>query len=111
MMAWWAAFVWTLVSELPVFAWGLRACARTWWEPVVVTCAVNLATHPAFGLWCAWAKPTAAAVWVAEVLIAVGEGLLVAQWLRPRLGLGRAMALAAMANAGSVAFGWLVLGA
>ncbi|MEQ1634275.1 MAG: hypothetical protein ABL997_17980, partial [Planctomycetota bacterium] len=57
-IAWLAAFVWTLLLEYPVCAAVLGRFRQRWWEPLAWTLAVNVATHPLFSWWVLARSPT-----------------------------------------------------
>jgi hypothetical protein len=109
MMSWLVAFVWTLILEYPVYAAGVGRAARCWWEPLAWTLAVNVATHPLFSWWVLSRAPHDDEVRIAEVAIALAEGLLLALILRARCPPPRVLLTAIVANAGSyLVGGWLL---
>lgn len=112
MIAWLAAFVWTLLLEYPVYAAVLGRFRQRWWEPLAWTFAVDVATHPLFSWWVIVHSPPPSSVLAAELVIACTEGAILAFWLRRRCGPWRALLAAFLANAfsylvGGALFSWL----
>lgn len=93
-MSWGAAFVATILIEVPLWAMGLavlRLCGPV--RAVVLGVCVNVVTHPV--LWHALApSPRLGLVLAAEACVVVVEAALV------RLGTGRSVGLAAMLSLG-----------
>lgn len=110
-MQWWQAYLLTLAVELPVVLVALRAArvigrdGVSWPRALALVWAINL-THPLLWL----IRPTGGALVVAEVFIAVAEGLLLwAGCRRAGRGAGLVCILAATAaNATSFLVGLLL---
>lgn len=111
MMLWLFAFVWTLAIELPIYTLLLARCFQARWAVVILTFAVNLATHPA--LWFVWPHAWPHAIAIGEGLVIVVEATLIALVLArrgPRSGaVPRAIAAALIANAVSYLAGLVLL--
>lgn len=107
-MEWWQAYLLTLVVEVPIVLTGLRAArvvgTRISWPRAVLSAwAVNL-THPV--LW--WIAPAGTALLIAEVVIALAEGMVLWWLCRGGRPLRFYLVLAGLANGCSFLFGLLV---
>jgi hypothetical protein len=106
---WFRAFVLTLVVEVPVATWLLRAVDPARWRTAAIVFFANLASHPL--VWYVWTQiflvDTPQFVLAAETWAVVVEAVFYAvvfQGLRP----GRALLVSLLANAASFAVGRLV---
>lgn len=101
-LLWFAAFVWTIALELPVYVALTRF--RAWWMPVAVTVGVNALTHPL--LWFVFPRihPFAVFVLAGEASVIAVEALILAA-----LGVRRPLVVSFAANATSAVLGWLAL--
>ena len=109
MIAWAAAFVWTLALELPVWAWAQRLPGVRPGRALLLALALNLVTHPALWLLCSLSSPGVAALWGLEALVVVVEARLLLRWARPAPTPARAWCAAVLANALSWGLGGLVI--
>lgn len=105
-VTWFAAFVWTLALELPVYGHALRGRPGPAWLPLAVTGALNLTTHPALWLALPPAAPPAL-LFAAEAIVVATEGLLLGRLLNGPRALARGLAAALAANSLSAAAGLL----
>lgn len=107
LLAWLAAFVWTLALELPLYAWRLSAALEHWPRLARLVLTLNLATHPlVFAL--AWSFPADFRVLaLAELGAALTEGLLAARLLRGRASTTSCLVASALANLVSCGAGLL----
>jgi hypothetical protein len=110
-MLWLFAFVWTLAIELPIYTIVLARCFQARWAVVVLTLAVNLATHPA--LWFVLPRSWPHDIAIGEAAVVVVEAALVAIVLGQRVPLSqavpRAVAAALLANAASYLAGLVLI--
>lgn len=107
LLAWLAAFVWTLALELPIYAWRLCAALENWRRLARVVLTLNLATHP-FVFALAWSFPSDFRVLaLAELGAALTEGLLAARLLRGRASAATCLVASALANLVSCSAGLL----
>jgi hypothetical protein len=81
-MLWFAAFVWTLAIELPVYTIVLHRHARSWQRLCGLVLAVNAISHPV--LWFAFPKlsPYWLYVLAGEACVIVIEALILASMIR-----------------------------
>lgn len=110
-MDWWQAYLLTLAVEMPIVLLALRAAriaghSIPWWRIVAFAWAVNL-THPI--LW--WIRPEGGWLVLAEVIIALVEGLVLWWGCRREWRLSFYLVLAALANTCSVLAGLLIVNA
>jgi len=105
LLAWLAAFVWTLALELPLYAWRLSSALEHWRRLARFVLTLNLATHPVvFAL--AWSFPADFGVLaLAELGAALVEGLLAARLLRGRARPSECFVASGLANVVSCAAG------
>ena len=88
---WLTAFLFTLVLEAPIYVLFLRRRCGGVVAPLAITLFVNCATHPA--LWYLFPRFEPYALWlvIAELWVAVTEGILIAAALRFRPTVSRAL--------------------
>lgn len=107
LLAWFAAFVWTLALELPLYAWRLSAALEHWRRLARIVFTLNVATHP-FVFALAWSFPSDVRVLaLAELGAALAEGLLAARLLRGRASASTCFVASALANLVSCGAGLL----
>lgn len=111
-MLWWQAFVLTLAIEMPIVLASLRLARIigrpvSWRRAVAVVLGVNLLTHPV--LW--WIAPDGWALVVAEITIALVEGVLLWWGCRREWSLSFYLVLAGVANGCSFLAGLLLYSA